>query len=397
MKTRVQISLVGCLIILAVQAYQTLHWYPLKFGFASGPSACSISQKLDCDAVSLSDYSSILNVPVSIWGGALAAVMFYFILLGWLEWSERPERIRRTAMTLAGLNAIASLVMAAISATLLNVYCPFCILIYLLSFIIFFAYRGVLREPYWAGPKSDLPDLATSARGYVLGLAAIPIMSFLVHKMFMSNFSDSEVQRVVNEAIMDWERAPKQDFVAKPSLAMGPPRENARMTLVEFADFRCSHCKHASHTLDPFLKVNKDVRLEFYAFPLDGACNEKIPQADGISCRLAEAVYCAEKDGKGWDMHHALFQAQSDVNRLGTASEIDQILSKEVANLGLNWETVERCITDPATVDAIKAQAKQGALVNVQGTPTIFANGRQLPRAQFSHVLSAARARSDQR
>jgi protein-disulfide isomerase len=189
--------------------------------------------------------------------------------------------------------------------------------------------------------------------------------------------------------VVDWQNAPVQNFVAKPSLVMGPAPEAAVMTLVEFADFRCGHCKRASYTLHAFVKSHPDVRFEFYSFPLDGACNEKIEQANGISCRLATAVYCAEKEGKGWPLHETLYNIQEQVNSFATPAELDPLLSQTVTGLGLNWEHLQTCMNDPMSQDAIRSQAKQGGLVNVQGTPTIFANGKLLNRGNMVPVLQA--------
>jgi protein-disulfide isomerase len=183
--------------------------------------------------------------------------------------------------------------------------------------------------------------------------------------------------------------SPKIEFVAKPSLAKGAEASQATLILTEFADFRCGHCKRASFTLHAFAKANPDVRFEFYSFPLDGACNEKIPQATGLSCRLASAVYCAEKDGKGWEMHDLIFAHQETINNFTTSAQIDGLLAKEISSTGLNWESVQRCIEQPETTDSIKSQAKQGALANVPGTPTVFANGRLVTRGSMLPVLQA--------
>lgn len=391
MKTRVQIALMGCLLSFAAQAYLTLHYYPIKFGFSSGESVCNVNAKFNCDAVAASSYSSLLGVPLSLWGASTAAVLFFLVLLGWLEWTDHPERVRRGALFLAGLNLLASVVMGSVSFGLLQTYCLFCLALYALSLVIFLAYKGAVRESFWSGIKADIPHWFSDTKIVLISLLAIPAFAFMGDRMFMQNLGSAEVTKLINESIREWETAPKQEFVAKPSLTMGPPSDKAVMTLVEFADFRCSHCKHASYSLDSFLIAHPDVRFEYYSFPLDGACNEKIESNNGISCRLAQTVVCAEKEGKGWPMHHALFAAQDEVNRLGTVAEVDVLLSKRVSELGMNWETVERCLIDPATIDSVKAQAKQGALVNVMGTPTIFANGRQLGRAQLTPVLSKAR------
>lgn len=233
MKTRVQIALMGCLLSLFAQIYLTLHYYPLKFGFSSGQSLCNLNAKFDCDAVAASSYSSLFNIPLSVWGGAFAAVMFLMILLGWLEWTPNPERTRRIAFGLTAINLVASVVMAGISTAFLHTYCPFCIGIYVLSAIIFFAYRSVPRESVLKSIGDDIPALFTEDRYSLAMLVAIPVVALLVHKSFMSNFGDDKLSIMVRQTIGDWQNAPKQDFVAKPSLTMGAENGAATLTLVE--------------------------------------------------------------------------------------------------------------------------------------------------------------------
>ncbi len=321
-------------------------------------------------------------------------ILFLLILLGWLEWTEQPERTRRWGLLLAGASLLGSVVMAAISVLFLNNYCLMCIALYALSALTFVAYKGALRDPFFMHLKRDLKEIQSKPLRLLTTFLPIPAMAFVLHLMFLQNYGASGLDAIAKEAMLDWEAAPKHELVVKPSLATGPSRENAAMTVSEFADFRCGHCKHASYSLDAFAKAHPEVRFEFYSFPLDGECNERIPDKSGISCRLAYSVYCAEKEGKGWDLHHALFDAQSQVNETRSSTELDVILAREVTKTGLNWESLQHCIQDPATLDAIKAQAKQGGLVNVRGTPTVLADGRNLNHGQLLQVLAAALERN---
>ncbi len=380
----------GCVLSIIAHLYLALNYYPLKVGFAAAQSFCNINSKFDCDAVSASAYSAVFGVPLAIWGTVTNAVLFVLILLSWLEWTENPERLRRWTLALAGLSALASVVMASISVLFMSTYCIICIGLYVLSFIIFFAYAKVPREPFWSNIRQDFPHLWTENRGIALSILSVPLLAFLLHQIFMQNLGIAQLGRMIQESVQDWASAPKFDFVAKPALIKGPSQDAAALTLVEFADFRCGHCRRASHSLQAFVKAHPDVRLEFYNFPLDGACNDKIEGASGISCRLAATVYCAEQEGRGWDTHDAIFAIQDEINELSNLQEVDMLLSKTVATLGMNWESLRTCIDDGATIDAIKAQAKQGALVNVRGTPTLFANGRQIPRVLVP-VLQEAR------
>lgn len=136
------------------------------------------------------------------------------------------------------------------------------------------------------------------------------------------------------------------------------------------------------------------MRFEFYSFPLDGECNDKIESKDGVSCRLATLVVCAERENKGWEMHHLLFEEQEKTLGIRSVGQLDELLAHLVPSLGLNWQMMQTCLADPTSQAAVRAQAKQGALVNVPGTPAIFANGRKLDGGQRIPVLQTVRQKS---
>lgn len=393
MRARVQLALLGCLASIFLHLYLTNHYYPLKFGFAAEKSVCSLDTKFDCDAVSASAYSSLMGIPLSVFGLVTNAILFLLILISWLEWTDNPERTRRWTLLLSGGTLAASVVMGLISITQMKNYCLFCIALYGLSALVFFAFRGLLREPFWMHFKRDIPQMWTEGKALLIAFALIPTGSYLTHQIFLQNLGAPKIQALVNESLQEWDHATQQSFVAKPSMTLGPAPDAAAMTLVEFADMRCGHCKRANYTLHAFVNAHPDVRLEFYAFPLDGTCNEKINGSQGLSCRLAESIYCAEREGKGWALQKELYEIQDQVNTLASLAELDPILSQSVAKVGLNWERVQTCLADSSVRDAIRTQAKQGALVNVSATPTIFANGKVLNRGQMIPVLEGVRSK----
>ncbi len=397
MRRRVQLALFCCLVSIAIHFYLSNHYYPLKFGFSTGNSACNLDSKFDCDAVSASAFSAFLGIPLSVWGMIANVALMLLIIVSALEWSERPERFRRWTVLFAGASFATSLVMAVISLTQMQTYCLFCIGLYLLSAIIFFALKGTLREPFWQHLKLDLPHMWRENKGVLSALAFVPIGATLSHQMFIQNYGAGKMNEIVKESVANWEVDTQQTFVAQPSLTMGPSPEAAVLTLVEFADLRCSHCRRANYTLHAFVKAHPDVRLEFYAFPLDSTCNEKVESGNGISCRLAEAVFCAEKENKGWDLQKTLFDMQDQINSLGGVTDLDPVLSQAASQQGLNWERLQTCMADSTVKDAIKTQAKQGSLANVRATPTIFANGKLANRGQMLPVLEALRQKALQK
>ena len=84
--------------------------------------------------------------------------------------------------------------------------------------------------------------------------------------------------------------------------------ESAPVTLVEFSDFQCPYCAQAVLQIQAILKAYpSQVRLIFKQFPL----GEMHPNADFA----AAAAVAAQKQGKFWAMHDAMFANRTDLSR----------------------------------------------------------------------------------
>lgn len=152
-------------------------------------------------------------------------------------------------------------------------------------------------------------------------------------------------------------------------------RENSHMTksadakvnLVEFGDFQCPGCAAASPRVKEiveFYKDNPDVNFVFRNFPLD-----TIHPNAHVSAEAAEA---AGKQGKYWEMHHMLFEKQSE---WGTASNPVDIFVAYAEGLGLNIDQFRQEVSQRMYADIIKADYDDGTAVGVNSTPTFFLNG----------------------
>ena len=121
------------------------------------------------------------------------------------------------------------------------------------------------------------------------------------------------MKRYIPEKIAIWKAGTEYSF--DPNTGLNKHIENARVTIVEFADFKCPHCKVASATLELFLNGRSDVNFIFKPYPLDGSCNAGLPQkGDGSRCTLAGFTLCAEKlNKKGFEMLHWLFERQEKI------------------------------------------------------------------------------------
>lgn len=389
MSWKIRIALLSLLVAVAAHVYLSFHYYPLHLGFAEGEAICSFSEKFNCDSVSASRFSSLLGVPMAVWGASTNLVLLLMLLVYGFGLSDKSDRQLRMTTLLAGFVALTSVVMASISMFYLGTYCPFCIVAYGTSFITFEALRRSLTDGFWRHLAADLQSFFGESKAYLGYLGGIPALAFFFHMTIMQHYGAENLDKVVRASVMDWEAGPATNFDQPALLVKGASAETAKMTIVEFADFRCGHCKKASHPIGAFVGSKNDVRLQFYVFPLDGACNEAISRADGGSCRLAKAVLCAEKQQKGWALHDQIFAQQDDLNRKHSIDEIDWVLKEKSASLGLSFEELKGCMESPETHEHILTQARLGKTANVEGTPTIYANGKKLPRGQLIPVLES--------
>lgn len=143
----------------------------------------------------------------------------------------------------------------------------------------------------------------------------------------------------------------------------------APITVVEFSDLQCSHCKHAHDEIGKNLyKTYKpeQVRLVFKHFPLNGH-DWAEPAAAASECAAKQ------RESAFWDMTDYFFDNQETIKKENVQ---EKALSK-IEALKLDKAAFQKCMADPATMESVQAQKKEGAALGVGSTPTLFINGRQ--------------------
>jgi len=134
----------------------------------------------------------------------------------------------------------------------------------------------------------------------------------------------------------------------------------APVTIYEFSDFQCPHCKMASPHLKKIVEEsNGKVKLIFKQYPLPG--HPKAREA-------AKATIAAHKQGKFWEMHDLLFENQ---DRLTTAN-LDDYAKK----LGLDVKKFKADMQSKETEKKIEADIAEGHAAGVDSTPSIYVNDR---------------------
>jgi len=134
----------------------------------------------------------------------------------------------------------------------------------------------------------------------------------------------------------------------------------AKVSIVEFSDFECPHCGAAHPLLARVLEEYAGkVNLAFKHFPLDGHKN---------AAPAARAAVAAQAQGKFWEMADALFEHQRELS--------PENVRKFAKELGLDTAKFEADIAATQTQQRVDADKKEGTALGIQGTPTLFINGR---------------------
>lgn len=145
-------------------------------------------------------------------------------------------------------------------------------------------------------------------------------------------------------------------------LAGAPVRgpESARVTVVEFSDFQCPFCRSGAEALTEVAKAfPNDVKLVFKQFPLESHSQAAI---------AAEASLAAHAQGKFWDMHDRIFanpRSLTEPNLIAWAKEF-----------GLDTVRFAADLTSHKYQSTVQGEVREGIDAGVQGTPTVFLNGR---------------------
>lgn len=151
-------------------------------------------------------------------------------------------------------------------------------------------------------------------------------------------------------------------------------KKDAKVTIVEFADFRCPFCEKFFTETEP--QIVKDyvdsgkAKLVFRHFAFLGTA----------STVAANASECANEQNKFWDFYNYLYGNQppeSDTSMYNTDS-----LTQAAGTLGLDTESFRTCLDSNKYNDKVDKDLSDAKTAGVNATPTFFVNGRSVIGAQ---------------
>ena len=149
----------------------------------------------------------------------------------------------------------------------------------------------------------------------------------------------------------------------------GPSRgpEKSPVTIVEFSDLQCPHCKDAVPVIDKLLTEEPNARFVFQNFPLP---------SHNWAAKAANYADCVGRSSNDafWKFIQGTFDAQANI----TEANADEKLTAIADTAGVKGAEMAACAAKPDTKTRVEHSVALGQSVGVTGTPTVFVNGRRI-------------------
>ena len=139
----------------------------------------------------------------------------------------------------------------------------------------------------------------------------------------------------------------------------------APITVVEFADLQCPHCREADEAVKGLVDQYK-VRLVYKDYPLNSIHPWAETAAIGARCAFMQSPDAF------WKVHDAIFTNQDVI----VADNVQEKLAEFAMQAGLNVSAFKTCMSSPEAKKAVDANHDDGVELGVDSTPTSFVNGR---------------------
>ena len=210
----------------------------------------------------------------------------------------------------------------------------------------------------------------------IIGGLVIIVLAIVVISQISSNSSAKK-----NVIVPEFNIAQQVD-----GLTMGDP--NAKVTIIEFADFQCPYCGVYWKQLEP--QIIKDyvdtgkVKFVYHPFSFlgSGSWDESV--------KSSEAAYCANDQGKFWQYRSMLFANQNGENQ-GAFSQVKLYAFAEAIHLDMT--TFKQCLNSGSHNADVTASTKAASDYGATFTPSFLVDGNIVGMDTLVSSIDAALAK----
>src|SRR5277367_584888 len=152
---------------------------------------------------------------------------------------------------------------------------------------------------------------------------------------------------------------------------------NAKITMVEFSDFECPHCRELYENLKTLLPEHPEIRFIFKNYPLTQIHPWAETAAIGARCAYIQ------NPAAFWKVSGLIFDNQDVIS----AENVWDKLNEFAAQASLDPATFKSCLTSKEARDAVENNHREGDSLSVNSTPTVFINGRPISGGEKSTIV----------
>ena len=340
-------------------------------------SFCAISKAINCDTVSQSAYSILLNLPVPVWG-IFGYAFLLTCLLGAGSKSAGKSRLWAVIFWISLGYSGYSVILALISSYVIGSYCIMCIVLYGVNLAILF-YAWIIRRRFSNNGLVDdtQKDIQYLRQKKVPGLAVISLYSVALLSTWL-----------IFPAYWNFQLQSISDRIPTGVTAEGHPwigAESPLLEITEFADYQCFQCQKMHFFLRQLVAENPDtIRIIHRNYPMDHLVNPIVnkPFHVGSGKMAMLAIYAASKN-KFWPMNDLLF---------AMAGRKESLSIKDLAaKLELPSDEMARALTARTVRYRLQQDILAGNKLGITGTPAFVVNGQvylgQIPAEVFKMAM----------
>lgn len=221
-------------------------------------------------------------------------------------------------------------------------------------------------------------DITT--RWIVIGMVLLVVVTGVVFSLFSQNSKESASLAGLDGTTL------KPAITSTIDTANGSPItfDNGAVTVIDvWEDPQCPVCKLFEDANGDYIESlirEKKATVRYHVLSFLG----------DESVRAANASFCAADEGQYLDFHHALYAVQSPLENSGFWS--NETLVNIGKKIGITSKSFSDCVTKGSKVEIVKANYDSMSKFGVQGTPTVFINGKKWERTQNEFSLEEFKA-----
>ena len=228
--------------------------------------------------------------------------------------------------------------------------------------------------------KQAAKSTDNTTRWIVIGMVLLVVVTGVVFSLFSQNSKENASLAGLDGTTL------KPAITSTIDTANGSPItfDNGAVTVIDiWEDPQCPVCKLFEDANGDYIESlirEKKATVRYHVLSFLG----------DESVRAANASFCAADEGQYLDFHHALYAVQSPLENSGFWS--NETLVNIGKKIGITSTTFADCVTKGSKVEVVKANYDSMNKFGVQGTPTVFINGKKWERTQNEFILEEFKA-----